>query len=505
MSSSVPGAEQTAGPGSASPGERTTPEIFGIESAVIAGIVLLAFAVMRLVRPTPAFPLDDAFITLHSAQVLHSGSDPNFPGVHPLYGITCAPFLGLVYLLLFFLKPLAALDVACWLGLLAYTLGLHAMARVLGLSRTSRIAVIALGLLCSFVPYQLLNGLETSWALASITWLLALASGSGEKWSWAAIAAGLAGSLRPDLIPLAFLIMLLLVIKCWRQEQYQRAILLCLIASIPLAVTALWYYRSIGTPFPQTGVAKHYFFADSDYLSKRVLSVEAVALVSFALTLGPLCGAIPYLLRSWLGKVCLLFTGMFFVAIFLDWPGATVTNRFRYPIILVPVLIWAFASERKARPVLLISLLYSAIFAIFAVHLYVDDCQSMQSSEEDIAAWCEHNLPANSTLLIHDAGYLAYRTHFQVVDMVGLKTPAAIPLNRKFTFSSGGKLRNNAVSHLAEETGSRYLIIRQSLLPTLILDLQRIGWNPQLIHQNQIYSVFALTKPTPQNSPNAGN
>ena len=151
MSSSVPGAVETPELGRGKSAERITPEIFGIESAAIAGIVFLAFAVMKMVRPTPAFPLDDAFITLHSAQMLHSGSDPNFPGVHPLYGITCAPFLGLVYLLLFFLKPLAALEIACWLGLLAYTLGLHFMARVLDLPRTTRIAVIALGLLCSFV------------------------------------------------------------------------------------------------------------------------------------------------------------------------------------------------------------------------------------------------------------------------------------------------------------------------------------------------------------------
>lgn len=495
MRSPVPDTLDTPEPGCGKPAERITPERFGIESAAIAGMVFLAFAVIRMVRPTPVFPLDDAFITLHSAQVLHSGSDPNFPGVHPLYGITCAPFLGLVYLLLFFLKPLVALDIACWLGVLAYTLGLHFLAQVLNLPRTTRIAVIALGLLCSFVPYQLLNGLETSWALASVIWLLALASGSREKWPYAAFAAGLAGSFRPDLIPLAFFVMLLLVIKCWRQEQHQRAILLCVLASIPLALTALWYYRSIGTPFPQTGVAKHYFFADPDYLSKKALSAEALALISFALTVGPICIAIPHLFRSWLGKVCLLFTGMFFVALFLDWPGAIVTNRFRYPVILVPVLIWAFASARKARPALLISLLYSALFAIFAVQLYASDCQSMQSAEEDIAAWCEHNLPANSTLLIHDAGYLAYRTNFRIVDMVGLKTPAAIPLNRTFTFPSGGRLRNITVSQLAEQTGSRYLIIHEPFFPALIPDLQRIGWRVKLTHQNQYYSVFVLTQP----------
>src|ERR1700758_1323589 len=86
--------------------------------------VVCAYAVMHLVRARPAFPLDDPYIALHAAQVLHWGRDPNFPGVPALYGVTSAPFLALLYLLLFVLPPLFALDAACWMGVLAYVLGL---------------------------------------------------------------------------------------------------------------------------------------------------------------------------------------------------------------------------------------------------------------------------------------------------------------------------------------------------------------------------------------------
>src|SRR5947209_7939823 len=82
--------------------------------------VLCLWIVFHTLRAEPTFPLDDPYITLHSAQVLHTGYDPIYPGVSPLYGATSAPYLALVYTLLFFLHPLYALDTACWLGVLAY-------------------------------------------------------------------------------------------------------------------------------------------------------------------------------------------------------------------------------------------------------------------------------------------------------------------------------------------------------------------------------------------------
>src|SRR5215472_13223145 len=122
---------------------------------VATGCVGLAWLIYHLFLPTPRFPLDDPYITLHSAQVLHWGFDPNYPDVSPLYGATSAPFLALVYLLLFFLKPLWALETAGWLGILTYVLGLVYLARSFRLSRVASLAIIALGLTSSFIPVHL--------------------------------------------------------------------------------------------------------------------------------------------------------------------------------------------------------------------------------------------------------------------------------------------------------------------------------------------------------------
>jgi hypothetical protein len=99
--------------------------------AIVSLAALAAFCVVHVLRPVPAFPYDDPYIDLHSAQVLHAGFDSSYPGVPALFGVTSAPFVGLIYLLLFVLSPLQALDTACWIGVLFYALGLVRLARVL--------------------------------------------------------------------------------------------------------------------------------------------------------------------------------------------------------------------------------------------------------------------------------------------------------------------------------------------------------------------------------------
>ena len=92
--------------------------------AAITLLVLLAALLHRALVGSPVFPMDDAYITLHNAQVLHWGHDPNYFGTPALAGATSAVHLALVALLMFALSPPVALWAALWLAALAYTLGL---------------------------------------------------------------------------------------------------------------------------------------------------------------------------------------------------------------------------------------------------------------------------------------------------------------------------------------------------------------------------------------------
>ena len=124
-----------AGPQSV-PLEQATPpqvsqgEIDRTLYAAVTFLVLLAALLHRILLGSPVFPVDDAYITLHNAQVLHWGHDPNFAGTPALAGATSAVHLALVALLMFALSPPVALWAALWMATLAYALGLVQLARV---------------------------------------------------------------------------------------------------------------------------------------------------------------------------------------------------------------------------------------------------------------------------------------------------------------------------------------------------------------------------------------
>ena len=120
----------------ASPLEQTAPPQVsqgGADRALYAAVtllVLLAALLHRILLGPPVFPMDDAYITLHNAQVLHWGHDPNYPGTPALAGATSAVHLALVTLLMSALSPPVTLWAALWMATLAYALGLVQLARV---------------------------------------------------------------------------------------------------------------------------------------------------------------------------------------------------------------------------------------------------------------------------------------------------------------------------------------------------------------------------------------
>ena len=72
----------------------------GADRALCAAVILLAASLHRALLGSPVFPVNDAYITLHNAQVLHWGHDPNYPGTPALAGATSAVHLALVVLLI---------------------------------------------------------------------------------------------------------------------------------------------------------------------------------------------------------------------------------------------------------------------------------------------------------------------------------------------------------------------------------------------------------------------
>ena len=474
-------------------------------------VVATAWVIIHLIRPTPWFPLDDAYITIHSAQVLHWGFDPNFPGVAALYGATSAPFLALEYVLQFVLAPLYAAQTACWLGVLAYAAGLVFLARTLRLKRFETAAIVALGLASSFVPVHLLNGLETGFALAGVTWTLALSSGERAYPRWAAFAGGCTAAIRPDLAPFALFIIVAMTYESWRRERWagrrvvREFLLLIGLAILPALPFCLWYLRETGFPYPLTGVAKQFYFASGRLPAYRKLLPVALLGV-FATTCGPLVFGVLASWRSAIAKAIVAFTAVIGVMAFHSLPDAFAFNLFRYPIVLVPMMVWGVAfwvsKTAKAdarRGIVTICLIWCAmLFVPAGVERYVQACRMCDQAEHELVTWCQQNLPSDARLLVQDAGYVAYGSHFRVVDYVGLKTPEATALNREYTWASGGARRAEVIAALSVRENAQYLVVLSHDAPTNGLpgQLRALGWKLEALKTYGYYAVYRLHPPS---------
>jgi hypothetical protein len=465
--------------------------------------VALLYVFLHSVHTAPSFPLDDPYITLHSAQVLHWGSDPNYIGVSPLYGATSAPFLALVYLLLFLLKPLYAIDTACWMGALIYAFGLVKLARTFRLSRGEGILLVGLGLAASYVPFHIVNGLETSWALAAVAWSLAFASGPREHWKWAALAAGIAAAIRPELG--AFAVLLISALALIDKSAKTIIATLTLIA-LPVIPGMLWYYSALGSPFPQTAAAKRYFMAQDHLSWVAKVTIEAKDLCLFAVSCALLLFALAKVWRSPIGKALIAFTFVLLAGAFMAAPSSVIWNSFRYMVVLLPMMVWAAGfrvatSEGRGRlqavRFLRVCSVYAALFLPISVAIYQHECAYYDGELHRVADWCQANLPPDSVLLVHDAGYIAYATHFHTVDLVGIKTPEAMDINRRITWPSAGKNRALAVADVAIESHASYLIAmrRWPEVAALPAQLRALHWRVDPLRLDGEYRVFRITAP----------
>jgi hypothetical protein len=478
---------------------------------LIAALAVVALCILYQRMPgSLGHPLDDSYISLHSAQVLHWGNDPNFPNTPPLVGITNAPYVLLLWPLLLELPPLIALEAASWLGILCYALGLVALGRAIRLPPWATLALAALGLTIAKVPYQLLNGVETGMAMAVTVWILALAE-TNTAWSrrCAAVLCGVAPFLRPELIAVTGLVMLALFLQDYKRRGSVLQALrdsaplwgLTLAAALPWLI---WYGVSTGSMIPQTIAAKRFFFADGCAPGAYRWGVLQASVRLFVAVLGVFITSVFFLARSTLGRCVALFLPLFFFAYYEQLPSALLHNQGRYTYILVPILLFGLASglgdrwlwaRRAAYALLLFSCLQTAERFSFHWNQFLEHRDHATQSLSSVAVWSNANLPANATLLIHDAGYISYATKFHLVDFVGLKTPSSIEANRRYTYGHCGAGPALAVSEIARKAMPDYLIVTDDWDSAFRVTpgLRSLGWGLDEINHSGDYRVFRLT------------
>lgn len=471
------------------------------------GVTLLVLVAALVATPLlgwpPAYPMDDAYITLHNAQVLHDGADENFVGTPAVAGATSLVHLALVASLLPLLGAASSYVVA-WIGALLYALGIVHLCRALRLGPLSTAGIVALGMTAGLMAYQLLNGLETPYVLAAAAWLLALSLGRRNELALGAVS-GLAVFVRPEL---GALVGPLLVYRAWRlyRDGDLRRLLPLIGAGVAAALPFLiWSLVALGSVLPSTVTAKRAWFADGSLPRDVKIEFFTDSAKLFLVDIGLLALAALLLVRSAIGRICLLFGGVFYLAYYLAFPGVLSHYGGRYQYVLVPLLLFGLASwlasrrrwQRATAAVLTVGALGYAVLQVPEHTRVLTATNGFTRNElEPVARWVQQNTPADARLMIHDAGYIAYATDRRLVDVVGLKTPSAVPFNERFTLPSGGGKRARALDGFARAERPDYLVVLDGWDRAFNISkgLRSRGWTLTRMY-DEAYDVYQLTPP----------
>jgi hypothetical protein len=179
-------------------------------------------------------------------------------------------------------------------------------------------------------------------------------------------------------------------------------------------------------------------------------------------------------------------------------------QRHRYYAPFVPFLILGtLMLPATARRVLIYAAALLALVTTTAVIRLepsaIEDAESLRRRVVD-------TLRSHSarSVMVHDAGYLAYANAApSLVDMVGLKTPAAADLHRRLTWPTCGARRGEAIRALAAATVPDHLVVWEPWDEFFAVSssLRLGGWRTEKIASlgtREPIAIFALTPPPTQ-------
>jgi hypothetical protein len=418
-------------------------------AVVLAAVVPLTLFVLRerQLAGVAGFPLDDSWIHLHFARNLAEGAGFSYnPGV-PVAGST-AP---LWTLLLAAGAVVAGPSVA-----LAKSLGVAATVAAGVLTRRAAVAwgaapVVALAAGVALVwtgplTWGALSGMEVSLAAALVAGAL-LAHAQDRTLLTAALAA-LATLARPEAI---VLLPALLVAKPVRARRLLVFVAIPLIALAPFVVFCM---TTAGTPLPATAAAKvegglvGWLAGVSEPARVTFVQRPWAFLVEWVRWLAATHWLLPVALVPALGAAfrrhgralaapaLLLLVHPLAMALLAPYRGPGFQEG-RYSMHLLPLaLIVLAAAMPAARPratlAVVASYLVLALPALApAATRYGWAVQNINAMQVHLGRWLDRELPRDSRIAVNDIGAIAYFSRREIIDLMGLITPAIIPYRRE--------------------------------------------------------------------------
>lgn len=459
-------------------------------------IIFVSAAAALLARDPIAFPLDDAYITLHNAQVLLSGSDPNYH-VPALIGATSPVHLALVAAAMTLMPPVYASFTVAYLAAVLYLVALARIAFQVGASYLMSAAFVLLGVTAGFTMYHLANGLETGLAMAAIAWALYGAI-LPRSTVFLPILCGVMPFIRPEMAVLSGALMFHQAWRRWAAGDRARIFADLAIFAAAAIPWLLWRWVDTGSVITNTVDAKRYFFAQQGLPWYTKLRGIVGALINGRIW--PLLFMLPLAHRSPISIITFIFSSVVIGAAYALIPSSDFD---RYQCVLIPpLLISALMLARESRFVtgLIGSLLAASIALSPTVWSYYRADRELYTDEQAIVSeWINRHLPHGSRILVHDAGYMAFTTRFQFVDLVGLKTPDSIRYHMACTWPTNGADRGLALSSIAERYATHYAILlhdQGGFWDGMARGLRNAGWKLTVLHRpprEYGYFVYAMS------------
>jgi hypothetical protein len=349
------------------------------------------------------------------------------------------------------------------------------------------------------IIYQLANGLETSLVLAAVMWSLALAADQTPRRSLPALC-GLLPFIRPELALLSGVLMARQAWLRWRNGERSSILGDFTLSGVVASPWLVWSLVETGSVMPNTAGAKVAFFAENGLPAETRWRWVANALWS---GLGLIIIA-PWLVRrSSLAMALWTFCAVFVLAFYARFPGGLSHNIFRYTYALLPVGLWALGDLWATRREYFWRL--GTILAILAPSMMwlgfhsIVMAQPMLADEFAAVAWVKANVPPAQAVLVHDAGVPGYASQARLIDVVGLKTPAAAKEHFRLTLPTGGSRRDDADDAIARSASVRYAIILEDggFWASVGNGLRLHGWRLERVRAPTIQPGYAVYRLTP--------
>jgi hypothetical protein len=470
--------------------------------AVLALVLVLAFAIWAFAMGEPAFPLDDAYITMHNADVLLQGHDPNY-GVSPLVGATSSIHLLLIATLARVVGLPWAAAIVAWLAAGAYLAGLMFIARRNALAPAEAAQLLIAGALSGFFACHLLNGLETGLAMAIVVWSLALSL--EPRGHTLPVLLGLLPFVRPELAVLSLLLGFERIQQ--RIRAGERTALLIDAAAAVLAASPwlIWMLAQTGAVLPQTINAKRYFFADDSHSLQSNISFVLMCAAAVVVQTGLLVTGLIGLLMVRPGRAALLAIAIILAFYAVLFPIGASHNQYRYLYVLAAMfsvglaiaMRGAVARERRwLKWALFANAAWAILLSFHTLGVYAQGVTFTRTELAGVANWIDTYVPADAHIAVHDAGYIAYANDRAMTDIVGLKSPAAALIHIAPRGGNTSLNRIDAVSRILIESRSTYLVVLSNWdeagrITSGLIDL---GWKIERLRDGA-YRVARITPP----------